>query len=285
MGQIRERMEADLKLAGYTPSTRKVYLLYARLFVKHFMRSPEEMGEDEIRAFLLHLIEERKASRGTIRQVRAALTFLYTNTLRRSQDVAYIPVMRQQHRLPEVLSGREVDALLEAIVSPKYRAILMALYGGGLRIAEACRLQVEDIDSKRMVIRVRAGKGGKDRYTLLPVRLLNDLRTYWAMFRPRPWLFPGHTEAGHASPDTVRLVFRQVLAASGIKKKVTPHVLRHCFATHLLESGNDINLVKVLLGHGSLRATEVYAHVSVEHIARTTSPLDLLGTPSAAVLG
>ena len=169
--------------------------------------------------------------------------------------------------------------------SPKYRAILMTLYGGGLRIGEACRLQVEDIDSKRMVIRVRDGKGRKDRYTMLPVRLLHELRTYWAAFRPRPWLFPGSTEAGHASPDTVRVVFRQVLGASGITKKVTPHVLRHCFATHLLESGKDLSFVKVVLGHGSLRATEVYAHVSIEQITRTVSPLDLLGTPSAAVLG
>ena len=285
MRTIHERMEVDLKLGGYSPCTRKIYLLYARLFAKYFNRSPEEMGEDEIRTYLLYLIEQRHASRATIRQVRAALSFLYAVTLHRPVEVAHVPVMRQQQRLPQVLSGREVAALFDAVASPKYRAILMALYGGGLRIAEACRLQVEDIDSKRMVIHVRAGKGGKDRYTLLPVRLLNELRTYWAKFRPRPWLFPGHTEAGHASPDTVRLVFRQVLAASGIKKKVTPHVLRHCFATHLLESGNDINVVKVLLGHGSLRATEVYAHVSVEHIGRTTSPLDLLGTPSAAVLG
>src|SRR5438093_4366797 len=285
MRTIHERMEADLKLGGYSPGTRKIYLLYARLFAKYFKRSPEEMGADEIRNYLLYLIEQRHASRSTIRQVRAALSFLYAVTLHRPVEVAHIPVMRQQQRLPQVLSGREVAALLDAVASPKYRAILMALYGGGLRIAEACRLQVEDIDSKRMVIRVRAGKGGKDRYTLLPVRLLHDLRRYWATCRPRPWLFPGHTEAGHASPDTVRLVFRQVLAASGITKKVTPHALRHCFATHLLESGNDISKVKVLLGHGSLRATEVYAHVSVEHIGRTTSPLDLLGTPSAAVLG
>ena len=120
---------------------------------------------------------------------------------------------------------------------------------------------------------------------MLPVRLLHELRAYWAQFRPRPWLFPGNTPDGHASPGTVRYVFRQVLAASGIKKKVTPHALRHCFATHLLESGKDIHIVKEVLGHASLQATEVYAHVSIEHISRTVSPLDLLGTPSAAVLG
>jgi site-specific recombinase XerD len=278
-------MEADLRLAGYSPSTSKVYLLYARLYAKHFMRPPEEMGEQEVRAFLLYLIEERKVSRTTIRQVRSALTFLYAVTLRRPVEVAHIPVMRQQQRLPQVLSGREVTALLDAVVNPKYRAILMACYGGGLRITEACRLRPEDIDSKRMVIRVRAGKGGRDRYTVLSARLLSHLRSYWATCRPHPWLFPGQTADSHVSPDAVRLIFRQVLAASGIKKRVTPHVLRHCFATHLLESGTDITVIKTLLGHGSLRATEVYAHVSVEHIGRTTSPLDLLGSPSAAVLG
>jgi len=285
MGQLRERMEADLKLAGYSPSTRKIYLLYARLYAKHFRRTPAEMGEAEIRAYLLHLIEQRKASRATIRQVRAALSFLYTVTLGRSVEVAHVPVMRRQHRLPAVLSGTEVGLLLGAVTSPKYRAILMALYGGGLRITEACRLRAEDIDSQRMVIHIRDGKGGKDRYTVLSARLLRHLRTYWATFHPRPWLFPGDTRPGHASPDTVRLVFRRALAASGIKKDISPHGLRHSFATHLLESGTDIAVVQALLGHSSLRATGVYTHVSVEHIGRTCSPLDLLGTSAAAVLG
>jgi integrase/recombinase XerD len=285
MRTIHERLELDLKLGGYSPHTCRIYLLYARLFAKYFKRSPEEMGADEIREYLLYVIERRRASRSTVRQIRAALSFLYAITLQRPVEVEHIPVMRRQRRLPQVLSGTEVEALFHAVASPKYRAILMAQYGGGLRIGEACRLQVEDIDSKRMLIRVRAGKGGKDRYTILSARLLHELRAYWAISRPHPWLFPGNTEAGHASPDSARLVFRQVLAASGITKKVTPHVLRHCFATHLLETGKDINFVKIVLGHGSLRATEVYAHVSLQHISRTTSPLDLLGTPSAAVLG
>jgi site-specific recombinase XerD len=285
MGQLRDRMTADLRLAGYSPSTCIIYLLYARLFSKHFMRPPEEMGENEIRAYLLYLIEERRVSRETVRQARAALTFLYSVTLHRSLEVERIPVMRRQHRLPAILSGREVSALLDAVASPKYRAILMTLYGGGLRITEACKLKIEDIDSKRMVIHVRCGKGGHDRYTVLSARLLDHLRTYWSTNRSQTWLFTGRTRAGHASPDTVRLVFRNVLAASGIKKKVTPHVLRHCFATHLLECGTDIKVIQTLLGHGSLRATEVYTHVSIEHVGRTTSPLDLLGTPAAQVMG
>ena len=285
MGSLRDQLEADLKLAGYSPSTRKIYLLYARLFAKHFMRSPTEMGEAEIRSYLLHLIEERQASRETIRQARSALTFLYTTTLRRSVEVAHLPVMRRQAKLVDVLSGTEVATLLDAVINPKYRAILMAQYASGLRIGEACRLRPEDIDSKRMLIHVRNGKGGRDRYTLLSQRLLEFLRHYWCACRPQGWLFPGQTSEGHASPNTVRVVFKLALEHSGIRKQVTPHALRHSFATHLLECGTDVTVVQALLGHASLHATAVYTHISVEHIGRTVSPLDRLGTPAAKVLG
>ena len=285
MGQLRDRMEEDLRLAGYSPSTIKIYLIYARRFAKHHMRSPAEMGENEIREFLLHMVEERGISRETYRQVRAALIFLYRITLRRPMEVEHLPVRRKQHRLPVVLGGTEVSALLRSVEGAKYKAILMAIYSAGLRISEACRLRAEDIDSKRMVIRVRSGKGGRDRYTVLSSRLLVFLRAYWKAHRPESWLFPGRTAAGHASPNTARKVFQKALAAAGIKRQVTPHSLRHCFATHLLESGADIAVIQALLGHGSLRATEIYTHVSTEHIGRVKSPLDILGTPEAARLG
>ena len=179
MGQLRDRMEVDLRLAGYSPSTRKIYLSYAKLFTKYHMRSPADMGEDEIRQYLLHMVEQKKISRETYRQIRAALTFLYTITLKRQTEVEHLPVQRKKVKLPVVLSGTEVQALLDAIRSPKYRAIVMAQYAGGLRISEACRLRPEDIDSKRMVIDVRAGKGGRDRghravhaISRVPARLL-----------------------------------------------------------------------------------------------------------------
>ena len=285
MGLLRDRMRQDLKLSGYSPSTCKIYLLYARLFAKFHMRSPAEMSEPEIRQFLLHLIEERKISRQTFRQVRAGLTFLYKVTLRRPAEVEHVPIPRRETRLPEVLSGTEVAALLAAVRNPKYRGILMTMYAGGLRVAEACRLQPEDIDSKRRVILVRAGKGGRDRYTLLSERILEFLRDYWRTARPQGWLFPCRTGTQHVSPDAIRIVFRKALSAAGITKKVTPHVLRHCFATHLVETGVDITVVQTLLGHASLRATEVYTHISIEHLGRTRSPLDLLGTPDSGVLG
>lgn len=285
MGLLRERMQEDLKLGGYSASTSKIYLVYARLFAKFHMRSPAEMSEPEIRQFLLHLVEERKISRQTFRQVRAGLTFLYRVTLRRPEEIEHLAIPRRQTSLPEVLSGTEVAALLAAIRNPKYRGLLMTMYSGGLRVAEACRLRPENLDSKRMVILIRGGKGGHDRYTLLSERLLEFLRDYWRKTRPQGWLFPSRTGTQPVTPDAVRFVFRSALGAAGIAKKVTPHVLRHSFATHLLETGVDITVVQTLLGHASLHATQVYTHISVEHLGRTRSPLDLLGTPESSVLG
>lgn len=285
MGQLRDRMETDLKLGGYSPSTQKIYLLYVRQFAKHHMRSPDEMGEEEIREYLIHMVEHKKVSRETYRQIRAALIFLYSVTLKRPTEVAHLPVRRNKVKLPVILSGTEVQRLLNAIRNPKYRAIMMAQYAGGLRISEACRLRPEDIDSKRMLLHVCAGKGGRDRYTVLSERLLAFLRDYYRAYRPKGWLFPGKTAEKHASAETSRRVFKAAVTASGISKEVTPHILRHCFATHLLESGVDIAVIQSLLGHASLRATEVYTHISPSHVGRVKSPLDLLGTPAAQPLG
>ena len=283
---LRDRMVSDLKIGGYSPSTRKIYLLYARLFARHHMRSPRVLGEREIRQFLLHLVEERMASRATIRQARAALTFLYTKTLNRPTEVAGIPVLRRQRRLPVVLSGTEVGRLFDAVRSRKYRAVLMTMYAGGLRIREACRLRPENIDSKRMVLLVRDGKGGVDHRTVLSTQLLSYLREYWREERPEGgWMFPGRHPHRHLQPDAVRSAFRAARIEAGIAKRATPHALRHSFATHLLESGVDTAVIQTLLGHKHIRTTMVYTHVSAECIARTKSPLDLRGTPSAAVLG
>ncbi|MBW1688413.1 MAG: site-specific integrase [Deltaproteobacteria bacterium] len=287
MGQLRDRMKADLKIAGYSDSTRQIYLIYARKFVEHFWRSPAEMGADEVRYYLLHLIEHRGASRGTIRQVRSALRFLYAVTLNRPVEVDWLPSARREKRLPVVLGGSEVAALLAAVRRVMYQTILMTMYAAGLRIGEACRLLPEEIDSKRMVIHVRRGKGNTDRYTILSKRLLGALRDYWQNHRSHinGYLFPGGTALGHACPETVRNVFRKALADTGIKKAVTPHVLRHCFATHLIECGTDVTVVKELLGHRSVETTERYTHINVDHVARINSPFDMLGTPESKILG
>lgn len=286
MGMLRDQMQADLKIAGYSARTSQIYVLYAAQFAHHFRRSPKTMGADEIRQFLLDMIERRKVSYSTIRQARAALKFLYTVTLNRPVAIEWLPAPRRQHPLPVILSGTEVLALLDRVSSLKYRTIMMTLYGAGLRIAEVCRLRPEQIDSKRMVIHVRGGKGGVDRYTLLSHRLLEALRTYWRAERPKSeWLFPGRVASKQVGIESVRNVFHKAVDAAGIHKPVTPHSLRHSFATHLLECGTDVMVIRALLGHASVSTTQVYTHIRPEHVARTQSPLDLLGTPKASVLG
>lgn len=285
MGELRDRMLQDLTLTGYSPSTVRIYLHYARSFAKHFMRSPAEMGENEIRAYLLHLLETRKLSHDTYRQAHAAIKFLYMTTLDRPIDVQSIPRHRGQRPLPDVLSGTEVEALLDAVRNPKYRAVLTTIYAAGLRVSEACHLHVADIDSKRHVIHVHLGKGAKDRYVMLSERLLPTLREYWKIGRPHDYLFPGRYGRGHIDPASVRATLAAAAAGIGIKKKVTPHVLRHSFATHLLELGESIRVIQVLLGHAHLDATAGYTHVSSQLIRRIRSPFDVLGTAEATVLG
>jgi integrase/recombinase XerD len=234
---------------------------------------------------LLHMIVERGLSLSSVKQARAAICFLYRVTLGRPMEVDRLPVPRRPKRLPGVFSGTEVQALLGAVRRPKYRAIFMLMYGAGLRISEACRLRPQHVDSKRMVLHV-CGKGHKERLTVLPERLLDDLRRYWRRTRPQgDWLFPGGMNAGHASPETTRRVFHKAVAAAGITKKVTPHSLRHSFATHLIDIGIDVTTVQALLGHKSIRTTVLYTHTSVERIAHTTSPLDVLGTQAGSILG
>jgi integrase/recombinase XerD len=285
VGQLRQRMTADLELAGYSDSTKKIYLIYAQQFAAHHDRSPAAMGAEEVRQFLLHLVIERGLSRSSLKQARAALRFLYCVTLRRPVEVDWIPVPRTPKRLPTIFSGTEVSSFLRAVRTPKYRTIFTTMYASGLRIAEACKLSIKGIDSKRMVLNIR-GKGGKERLTVLSPRLLQILRQYWKAARPKgDWLFEGGMKAGHASPESARRAFHKALAAAGITRKLTPHSLRHSFATHLIDTGTDITRVQALLGHKDQRTTGIYAHTSVERIARIRSPLDLLGTPEADILG
>ena len=275
MGTLRNRMEEDLRLKGFCPATRRNYLLYCRRFAAHYRRSAEELGEAEIRRFLLHLIQVEQVAYATYRQILAALKFLYTVTLDRPWEIERIPFPKHRRRkFPQVPKREELLALLRALKRPKYRAILMSCYAAGLRVGEACRVRVEDIDSDRMVLRVPEGKGGKERYTILSPRLLEMLRTYWRIYRPRHWMFPGGTPDGHISPDTVRQVFAKARDQAGLGRWCTPHTLRHAFATHLLDRGTDLVVIQTLLGHGSIKTTSVYTHVSIDRIQKTRSPLE-----------
>lgn len=276
MKSLAERLEIDLKLAGYGVSTIKIYQTYVRLFLKHFGKPAEHVTAEEIRAYLLWLLEERKVKHSTYRQYRAAIKFLYEVTVRRAWRVESIPAHRGTDAVPIVLSPNEIAALFEATRDIKYRMLFMTTYAGGLRASEACRLKVGDIDSKRMVIFVREGKGKKDRYVMLSERLLAALRDYWRMVRPKEYLFPGRAGDGHISPVAARAVFRKALVDAGIRKNVSLHCLRHSFATHLLEQGTELVVIQSLLGHRRIETTALYARVSAGLITRTTSPFDRL---------
>lgn len=285
MGELCQRMTEDLKLKNYAKGTRDEYLRCARRFVGFHMRSPSEMGEREIRDFLLALAF-RQASPEVLKMHVAGLKFLYATTLRRPEEVVALPWPKVPHRLPDILSGTEVDALIGAVEPLAYRAVVMTAYGTGLRIREACSLRTDDIDSKRRLIHVRDGKRGRDRYVMLPDRLLVFLRQYWQQVRPaKPFLFPGGKHGRPVTPAPVRAALKKALRKAGIKKHVTLHSLRHSFATHLLEAGTDIRVVQALLGHTSIRSTVRYTQVSRKHVGRVASPLDLLGKKTGRVLG
>lgn len=279
MGTIRDKMKADLELKGFAESTKKEYLQRARNFVAYYRRSPAEMGEREVREFLLYLVNKKKASAATHAMYVAAIKFLYTTTLRRPEVVANIPWPKRPLTLPDIMTGEEIVQLLSRVRSIKHRAILMAAYGAGLRVSEACSLQIRDIDSKRMLIHVHKGKRAKDRFVMLGDRLLEIFRKYCKSARPKgPYLFPGMIPDRPITSSAVQRILKQVVAQCGFSKRITMHSLRHGFATHLLESGTDIRTIQKLLGHTSIQTTARYIKVSREHIGRTKSPLDRLGS-------
>lgn len=285
MGAIREQMRQDLVLRGYSQHTIREYLRAAKRIVRHFGRGAEELGADEVRQYLVHRADAQ-ASPSVLKMEVAGLRFLYGVTLGRPEVVAQVGWPKVPRRLPAVLAGSEVERLLEAVRLPVLRAVLLTAYAAGLRVGEACRLKPSDIDSQRMLIRVREGKGGDERHVMLSGRLLGELRSYWREVRPSgPYLFPDRCGQGHICPRTVQRAARQAAVRAGIGKRVTPHVLRHSFATHLLEAGGDIRAIQVLLGHRSIETTTRYVHVSRAHVGRLKSPLDLLGTKAGEVLG
>jgi integrase/recombinase XerD len=286
MGKLRDRMIEDLQLRDYARGTRRAYVDCARAFVAYHRRPPEQMGEEEVRQFLMHLVETKKASPASRKMHVAGIKFLYEVTLRRPEVVASIPWPKVPHGVPEILSGTEVTQLLDAVESVKHRAVIMTAYGAGLRVSEVCALQVDDIDSQRMTIRVRHGKGNQARYVPLPERALFLLRRYWVVERPtKPWLFPGDQTGCPVSAASVRYHLSAAAQKTGLTKRVTPHVLRHTFATHLLELGTDVRLIQMLLGHRSIKSTARYTHLTSRLLAKTQSPVDVLGTAKQKMIG
>lgn len=274
MGRLQEQMKRDMELRNFSIRTIKSYLWWMRDFAMHYGRSPEKLGDEEVRNYLHFLLKERDASQASLSQAYSALKFFYERTLGREWNEKRIPRSLREKKLPVVLSLEEVQKAFSAIRNLKHRTILMTIYSGGLRIGEALRLKVGDVDSQRMMIRVRQGKGHKDRYTLLGEKTLNMLRIYWEVYRPREWLFPSTNLDKPLHPSSVQKVFRKALREAGIGKGATVHTLRHSFATHLLEEGTDLYYIQRLLGHTTPNTTAIYLHVARKDIRNITSPID-----------
>lgn len=279
MESICDRLKVDMELRNYSPHTRICYLARVGKFIRHFGQSLEEIGKEEIRAYLYHLIKEKKASQAVVGQTYSALKFFYETTLERDWSGFRIPRVKTARRLPVVLTKEESYALLLATENLKYRAVLATIYSGGLRVSEAAHLKISDIDSDRMTIHVSHGKRGRNRYTLLARYTLKLLREYWSAYRPVDWLFPGKPPSNPIAERTIQYAFRRAFSRTSIKKHATIHSLRHGFATHLVEAGTNLCYIQQLLGHASPRTTAIYLHLSRKDIGRIVSPLDLLMEP------
>ena len=284
MTPLRQRMTEDMAIRNLSGRTQLSYIGQVKRFARHFRTSPDRLGPAQIRDYQLFLSTEKRLSPGSIGTAVSALRFLYRVTLHKDWDIPEIlPAPRQPHKLPVVPSPGEVGQFLDSVASTKHRAILTACYAAGLRISEAVSLRPPDIDSRRMVVRVEQGKGAKDRYVMLSPRLLEILREYWRRTRPAgEWLFPGLIPGRHITTDAVERACLKALALSGLAKPITPHSLRHGFAVHLLESGVDVRIIQLLLGHRSLATTARYLQIACSKVCSATSPLDLLPRPQPA---
>jgi site-specific recombinase XerD len=269
-------MIEDLRIRNYSERTVETYVMRVAKFALHFGKSPDLLGLEEIRSYQLHLVEVLRSSWAVFNQTVCALRFLYIVCLKRPWNVQHIPFPRQPKKLPVILSLQEIDRLFGAVDNLKHRTLLMTIYAGGLRLSEALHLRVKDIDNQRMALHVRQGKGAKDRYALLTETLLEQLRAYWRRERPADWLFPGRDAGSSLTHSSVQRVCKAAALKAGLGKRVSPHTLRHCFATHQLETGTDLRTIQVLLGHRSLDTTSLYLHVAVSAAGGKPRAADLL---------
>jgi site-specific recombinase XerD len=280
MTSLRTRMTEDMQIRNLAVHTQNTYLLQVALFARHFNKSPELLGPEQIRTYQVYLTNEKKLATSSILIAISALRFLYKVTLKRHWSLDdIIPAPKKPQTLPVVLSPEEVVHFLECVESRKHRTILTTCYAAGLRISESIALTPPAIDSKRMVLRVEQGKGKKDRYVMLSPKLLTILRDWWRLERPRHWLFPGNLPGQHITSDAVEQECQKAHAACKIPKPITPHSLRHAFAVHLLEQGTDVRTIQLLLGHRSLATTARYLRIATTKVCSTTSPFDLLPRP------
>ena len=281
MTHLRKLMLEELQLRHYSEHTIRYYIRTVEDFARRFNCPPDRLGPQHIREYQAELFQKWKLSSGTVAIRLAALRFFYTKTLRRAWSVADTPYPKRSQRLPVILSQEEVAQLIDAACPPFHRTILMTLYATGARCAELTHLKVSDVDDQRMVIHIQGGKGRKDRDVMLSPMLLEELHAHWHRLQGKPsvWLFPGNQRHSSDLPIDTKTVWHACHNAAkraGIEKSVHPHTLRHCFATHLLEAGADLRTIQILLGHGDLKETARYLHLSQRHLKATASPLDLL---------
>lgn len=276
MDNIIKKLQLDLQLRGLSPVTQREYSLKVEAFQNFFKKPATELGEKEIRIFLHHLINEKKLNPCTINTYNSALRFLYGVTLEKDLNYKRIPRLKEPRILPDILTMEEIQSLFNATSNLKHKCILMTVYGSGLRLSEVAKLKVMDIDSKNMRILIRQGKGGKDRYAILSQANLEILREYWKKCRPSHWLFEGREKDSHISKRAIQDMFSAARERANIKKDVSIHTLRHCFATHLLEADTNIFHIKQLMGHSNIRTTARYLHLANIEIMNTKSPLDSL---------
>ncbi len=279
MTPLRQRFVHDLQLRNYSPRTVETYVRHVVHFARHFGRSPEQLGVEEIRLYQLHLLEQRHASFSVFNQAVCALRFLYRQTLHAPFDVTMIPYGKKPRVLAAVLSRAEVSQLLALVPGSLERLIFQTTYACGLRASEVLGLRVTDIDSSRLLLGVRHGKGGKSRHVPLSPALLAALRDHWQQRRPTTWLFPGQTATGQRSLGALQRVCRRAVVAAGFTKKVSLHTLRHSYATHLLEAGVDLVTIQRLLGHNHLQTTARYLHLTASRLAGLPGLLE--GLPAA----
>jgi integrase/recombinase XerD len=280
MGKLKDRMKMDMELKNFSIRTVKTYLGCVEKFAAYYRKSPEDLGQEDIRNYLHYLRKERNLATSSINQAHGALKFLYQTTLGRNWDSLRVPRGKNPKKLPIVLSQEEINAIFSQVKNLKHKAILMTIYSGGLRLSEATHLKVGDIDSKRMLIRVEQGKGKKDRYTLLGQRTLEVLRIFFRIYKPKDCLFFSKQIDKPINNTSVQKVFKAALKKAGIRKNASIHTLRHSFATHLLEAKTDLHHIQRLLGHSSPKTTAIYLHVTRNDLKRIISPIDLLDDDS-----
>jgi len=278
MGELRDRMVRDMDVRNFSGRTVEAYVAGVKGLAKYYRRSPDQLSDDEVQRYLLHLREERQLSSSSCNQIRCALKFFYEVTVRRPQPSLTVPPMRQAQKLPEILSREEVERIVAATRTLRERVLLMATYGGGLRVSEVVALRPTDLDAERGVIRVEQGKGNKDRYSVLAERLVRELHQYYRVYGfPEHWVFPQRADATrHMDASSAQKIYTTAKRRAGIEKVGGIHAMRHAFATHSLEAGVDLPTLGRMLGHTSVTTTMRYLHTTTKRVSAQISPLDRL---------